>query len=374
MRPASVLPALRRLVEPLALAGLITWAAIFAGVLRYSSDALDPALAVLLASFGACLLVSILVEESTPPASWQRVLVLTQVLIALLTCVVTREVLAAVLLVIAAAQLPALMSRPAWITVLVLANIALYLILSRLWGNSTPLLLTVIHMGFQIFAAATALYAHQAETARAELAQVNAHLLATHSLLEESARDRERLRLARELHDVAGHTLTALKLQLALLARDPAGAPPAVTTAATLADSLLGDIRGVVGQLRQADGLDLRQAIAQLAVPIPRPAVHLDLAEDARVDDIGQAQALLRVAQEALTNAVRHSGAGQVWLRLARDGRSLVLTVCDDGRGARTLRIGHGLAGMRERLAAVGGTLAIDAERGFRVTARVPLT
>jgi signal transduction histidine kinase len=372
MHIASALPALRRLFEPLALAGLITWAAIFAGVVRYAPAALGPALSLLLASFGACLLICILAEESTPPASWERVLVLTQILIALLTCAVTREVLAAVLLVIAAAQLPRLMPRAGWIGVLIVTNLLLYLILSRLWNNAAPLLLSLIHLGFQIFAATTALYAQQAEAARAELAQVNAHLLATHSLLEESARDGERLRLARELHDVAGHTLTALKLQLALLAREP-GASPAVATAAGLADGLLGDIRGVVGQLRQADGLDLRQAIAQLAAPIPRPVVHLDLADDARVDDIAQAQALLRVAQEALTNAARHSGAANLWLRLTREGRALVLEVRDDGRGARTFAAGHGLAGMRERLAAIGGTLAITGERGFTITARVPL-
>jgi signal transduction histidine kinase len=373
MSLAAFRPVLRRLVEPLSLAGLLTWLAILLGIVRLAPPALMPLIAGLLGGFGLCLIAGMLIDDERAPLRWRRVLVVAQVLLGLATCTIAREGLAPVLLVIAVAQLPSLLTRRGLVAVMIAINLALYLIIDRIWHSSTPVLLTMIHAGFQVFAAAMTIYAERAESARAELAQVNAHLLATHSLLEESARDRERLRLARELHDVAGHTLTALKLQLALLAREP-GAAPAVATAAGLADSLLGDIRGVVGQLRQADGLDLRQAITQLAAPIPRPVVHLDLAEDARVDDIAQAQTLLRVAQEALTNAARHSGAANLWLRLTREGRALVLEVRDDGRGARSLTIGHGLAGMRERLAAIGGTLIIASERGFTISARVPLS
>jgi signal transduction histidine kinase len=297
-----------------------------------------------------------------------------QTAIGLIACVFAREGVAPEMLVIAMAQMATQLPRLSFLVNILAVNLTLFAIFSAVWHTSTPLVLTLIYAGFEGFASTTALYAQRAERTRDELAQVNAHLLATHSLLEESARDRERLRLARELHDVAGHKLTALKLQLALLARDPAGAPPAVSTAATLADELLGDIRGVVSQMRQNDGLDLRRAIEELAAPIPRPKVHLDLSADARVDDLAQAQALLRVAQEGLTNAARHSSAENIWLRLMRDRDRdrFVLEIRDDGRGAKSLRIGNGLRGMCERIEGLGGGIEFCVLKGFLLTAWVP--
>src|SRR5690606_15622238 len=144
-----------------------------------------------------------------------------------------------------------------------------FAILCSVWSLKSALVVSGMYFGFQMFAALTRHYAKAATEARDETMQVNAHLLATYSLLEESARDGERLRLARELHDVAGHKLTAVKLQLARRARDRAGAPPALRTAAALAVELLGDVRGVVSQMRQDDGLDLRHALQDLAAPIP---------------------------------------------------------------------------------------------------------
>lgn len=369
MRPVSLSA---RLLDPLCLAGVVTWAAAGAGMLRATSGSPRLLLVVLLFAFIAAFLYCVLDDGRRPQA--HRLAVIAQAVIALAACIPAHEGFAPVLLVIAMAQLATLMPRNAFVVVMLLANLALYLIFHAVWNAESALMLTLIYAGFQMFAATTALLAQRAERTRDELAQVNAHLLATHSLLEESARDGERLRLARELHDVAGHKLTALKLQLALLARKPGEASAAVITAAALADELLGDIRGVVGQMRTSDGLDLRRAIEELAVPIPSPKVHLHLAEDARVDALAQAQALLRAAQEGLTNAARHSAAEHVWLRLLREDDRVVLEIRDDGRGARRLEPGHGLRGMRERIEALGGTLDIDAVGGFRLRVSVPLT
>ena len=369
MSPAAPIA---KLMDPLCLAGLVTWAAAGAGMLRATVDSQRLPVGVLLIAFVACFLFCVLREGRQPRLHWLAVM--AQAGIGLLICLFAREGFAPVLLVIAMAQLATLMSRNGFAAVMIVANLASYLVFREIWKAESALTLTLIYAGFQVFAATTALYAQRAERTRDELAQVNAHLLATHSLLEESARDSERLRLARELHDVAGHKLTALKLQLALLVRGPGSVPAALITAASLADELLGDIRGVVGQMRHNDGLDLRRAIEELAAPIPRPKVHLDIAEDARVDVLAQAQALLRVAQEGLTNAARHSAADNVWLRLSRHQDRLQLEIRDDGRGARPFEAGHGIRGMRERMESLGGTLDIDALEGFRLSASVPLT
>jgi signal transduction histidine kinase len=222
-----------------------------------------------------------------------------------------------------------------------------------------------------LFAALTAWYARRAEETASVLRETNAHLLATRSLLEESARDHERLRLARELHDVAGHKLTALKLNLTALERSDSGAHPQIKVASQLATELLDDIRGVVAQIRQHDGLDLRQALMQLIAHLPSPRIHLDVGADARVDNVAQAETLLRVVQEALTNIVRHAHADNAWIELRRDGDVVRLSIRDDGRGIVPLREGFGLEGMRERLALVGGSLEVSQAGGGGVALNI---
>lgn len=144
---------------------------------------------------------------------------------------------------------------------------------------------------------------------------------------------------------------------------------------ARLADELLGDIRAVVGELRRHDGIDLGDALETLSRYVDMPRVHVVVAPDAKVGDLPSAEALLRCAQEALTNAVRHSGASDVWLRLERDGGRVRLNVSDNGRGELPLRFGNGLTGMRERLVALGGGLEVSGNPGggLHLEARLPL-
>ena len=152
------------------------------------------------------------------------------------------------------------------------------------------------------------------------LRAANADLIATRGLLAESARDAERVRIARELHDIAGHKLTALKLNLAALVRDArfSEAEPA-RLCAQLADELLADLRQLVERMRGDEGLDLRAALHALAAPFPRPRAHIEIVGDARVDNLAQAEAVLRAAQEALTNSARRSQAANLWLVLRRE-------------------------------------------------------
>ena len=148
---------------------------------------------------------------------------------------------------------------------------------------------------------------------------------------------------------------------------------PELVTSAGLADELLGDIRGVVRQMRLHDGVELAEAIRQVAAPFPKPRIVLEIEPELRVADVTQAEALLRAAQEALTNAARHSGAAHVTLKLARSPGGVSLEVVDDGDGARTLEVGHGLRGMRERIESVGGQLEYgNTANGFAVRAFLP--
>ena len=236
-------------------------------------------------------------------------------------------------------------------------NLALAAVMWWSWPGKSDLWITwLAYCSFQGFAALVMRYAAQAEAAGEAVRAANADLLATRSLLAESARDGERLRLSRELHDVAGHKLTALKLNLAALARDARFAgDDTVQTCARLADELLADIRGVVQQMREGEGMELGTALASLGDSFPRPRLQLEVDEGARAASLAQAEALLRAVQEGLTNAARHSQAQTLWVVLQREDGGLRLDIRDDGRGRGELQPGIGLRGMRERFEALGG-------------------
>jgi signal transduction histidine kinase len=103
---------------------------------------------------------------------------------------------------------------------------------------------------------------------------------------------------------------------------------------------------------------------------IPRPIVHLELPEPLCVEDPGRAHALFRCAQEAITNAVRHAEAENLWIEVSEAGGTIALRARDDGRGAADVRVGNGLSGIRERLEALGGRFEVDARPGEGWTLR----
>ena len=356
----------RHYFTPLNIAGYVAWAAIGFELLYTTWSPPDwrpgPAspwvLGALHVAFLALFATVITREDLSQPL--RRTLLLAQVALLFVLMAIARASALPILGILCAIQVVHLWPPRAALALMAAFNVGLFLMYKLVWDLQSPVVSTIMHASFQGFAALTAWFAISAERARDALATMNADLLATRSLLAETARDSERLRLSRELHDVAGHKLTALKLNLAALARDPRlHGVDQVALCARLADELLADIRGVVAQMRQHDGLDLGAALAVLAGPFPRPRLHLDIADDARVGSIAQAEAVLRAVQEGLTNAVRHSQAQNLWVVLRRDDDALRLDIRDDGRGAGELHAGNGLNGMRERLESVGGGLDV---------------
>lgn len=357
---------LKVLLSPLNFAGYIAWGGI-GWELLFSRWTPPGGLAfeapnALLAALHLVFLGLFMAVTSGP---WSRVgprtMIGAQVLIAFVLMFLARNSTLPILLILCAIQVVHVWKPRSALLILLVVNTGLFLIYRDVWQLSSPLVATLMNLSFQAFAALTAWFALRAEQARDELAATNADLLATRSLLAETARDSERLRLSRELHDVAGHKLTALKLNLAALARDPRfSADEQVRLCARLADELLADIRGVVMQMRRDEGLDLAAAMEALATPFERPRMHLQIEPQARVASVAQAEAVLRAVQEGLTNAVRHSQANNLWVVLRRDATALRLDIRDDGRGGGELRAGNGLRGMRERLEGVGGGLDVS--------------
>ena len=215
----------------------------------------------------------------------------------------------------------------------------------------------------------------QAQSAQA-LAQANRELRSAQAIIANTVRDAERLRISRELHDAWGHELTALGLQLEIASHvtEPGKAKDHVMQAKGLASALLAKVRDVVATLREAELCDLNEALEALAKSVPVPAIHVDISPDVRVGP-DQAHALMRCAQEAVTNAVRHAKASNLWLRVTADGEGVRLVACNDGSAQpMASSTGSGLLGMRERLESLGGKLAVrtGSDYCFTVDAWLP--
>ncbi len=199
-----------------------------------------------------------------------------------------------------------------------------------------------------------------------------------------AVQERERLVLARELHDELAQHCTAIRVEASYLRRadDAAQVRAAAARASDSAQHLLDSLRGILRRLRptELDELGLEAALqALLAAHGARAGHDCRLEVDGALDGLGAGvdMAVYRVAQEALANVQRHAGARQVWLRLQRDADMLALQVDDDGCGFDPSRRTHGLGllGASERAAALGGRLVASSvpDGGTMVRMTLPL-
>ena len=288
--------------------------------------------------------------------------------------------LGSILLMVAAGVIPWLLSRRVGIVWLVLSQLAVLPVYHLIMGLPLfeALLQSLLYAGFSMFIFVTSLVARQQAQAREEQRRLNAELRATRLLLAESARINERTRISRELHDLLGHHLTALSLNLEVAGHITEGqAQEHVRQAHTLAKLLLTDVREAVSQLRESGAIDLAAALRPLAERVPSLEIHMDMDDPLSVEDPERAHVLLRCTQEVITNAVRHAGARNLWIRVEREHGRIVIDARDDGVGGEVEDIlpGNGLRGMRERLAQYGGELDVSARRGegFHLRASLPV-
>jgi signal transduction histidine kinase len=270
------------------------------------------------------------------------------------------------------------------------AAVAAVVLADMLHAGSPDLLHTLAHV---LLVAIPLLVAEVHRTRHAYIALLRERLeLAERTREQEASRraEQERMRIARDLHDVVAHTLTTINVQAAtaaeLLGRDPGHAKAALETIEDASRDAIGELRAILGVLRDGEDRD--------APLTPAPGVD-DVAGlvrrareegvDARIDVVGAqpehvpdavSLAAFRIVQESLTNARRHAAGAPVRVRLAFAPDGLAVAV-ENGAGTTANRNGTtpgvGIVGMTERAAAVGGTLrAGRLPGGFRVDAELP--
>ena len=242
-----------------------------------------------------------------------------------------------------------------------------------------------------VLVAAVLLLAETLRTRRAWMAEVQERLRRTEAEREREAERRveqERLRIAHELHDVLAHTIAVIGVQAGVaseaLTDSPEDAGAALGTIREKSREALAELKATVGVLREPREGAPRSPAPRLAQLQELVGMAADAGVHVEVSVTGSARSLpaivdlaaYRIIQESLTNVLRHAGASYAKVSIDYESDAVVVQVDDDGRGASNGAEGYGVAGMRERAAAIGGRLEVGPapypHRGFRVRAWLP--
>lgn len=255
------------------------------------------------------------------------------------------------------------------------------LAVSYVVADHTDWITASVSIIFKMFTYALVVALKREADARAQFAALHAQMVATRELHAERSRITERLRIARDLHDVLGHRLTALSLNLEIATHKPTleAGRSEVQFAQELTRNLLCELREVVAATRSEGSMDLRAALERVGRGFFPISVHLRMPDDLQSCDGPRGEVLVRCAQELITNAVKHARARQVWIELEfHADRTLHLRSYDDGEiwsESATVSNGTGLASMRERFESFGGDICAqrDPQQRFTVKAVLPM-
>jgi len=279
-------------------------------------------------------------------------------------------------------------------------------VLSQIYHNGLENLLQALISGvlyglFLVFALSVVQRGIRERMHRENTELLNRELLATRELLSQSTAQAERVRIARNLHDILGHHMTALILNLEVAnhsVRQSLGsedeklnperesqefklqiertskAQDKVEQALALAKLLLGDIRTAVSELREDDKIELQHSIERLTEDIPNIIFDIDCRSAPPIRSVQLAEVFLRCAQESITNVIRHSNASKCQISLTESEDRCVLTVSDNGRFESEILPGNGIKGMQERVSAIGGAIRwAQSSEGCSVHIEIPL-
>lgn len=366
-------------------AGLLTWA--FAGIPAATSIATETScstasgiasIAAWVGAFGVFGLTFFRATRGEISDSGQAArMIAVQTIAALAMNIVLCTGFEAALLVVVSVQLGLTLPLGRGLTWIVAQSLGLFALATHHMGADRSVGWAIAVIGFEAFAFTVAAMAGREATARKVLEKTNAELHATRESLARASRDAERLRIAREMHDLLGHDMIALHLELEAARHLTDGrGREAVERAQQVGKTILADLRDAVSSLRaDAAPVDVASSVRALVEKVQEPRVHLDAPSSLDVSDGERANTLIRCVQEIMTNAIKHAEAKNLWITLERRNGCIELAARDDGRGATALTPGNGLEGMRERMTTLGGELAFETTdgKGFCVKAVLPI-
>ena len=210
--------------------------------------------------------------------------------------------------------------------------------------------------------------------------QANRELNSYLALSEKIAEDRERKRIAREIHDTLGHALTGISAGIdavkVLVDIDTNRAKEQLNNVSVVVRDGIRDVRGSLNKMRPGalENNTLKEALIKIIreyEAISNLEIHLHYEWDNIDLDIAKEDIVFRVIQESITNSVRHGHAKTIWIELLEE-ESYVMTIQDDGVGFDELHYGYGLKQMQERLMIIGGSVRFENRDGFYTHIEIP--
>ena len=211
--------------------------------------------------------------------------------------------------------------------------------------------------------------------------QANRELNSYLALSEKIAEDRERKRIAREIHDTLGHALTGISAGIdavkVLVDIDTNRAKEQLNNVSVVVRDGIRDVRGSLNKMRPGalENNTLKEALIKIIreyEAISNLEIHLLYKWDNIDLDIAKEDIVFRVIQESITNSVRHGHAKTIWIELLEEEEAYVMTIQDDGVGFDELHYGYGLKQMQERLMIIGGSVHFENRDGFYTHIEIP--
>ncbi|PCI72352.1 MAG: hypothetical protein COB38_04315 [Gammaproteobacteria bacterium] len=234
-----------------------------------------------------------------------------------------------------------------------------------LWQDSNIIYSGLLYFTFHLFAVSMTINAVSAEKSKEKAEKLNKELESIQFLLGEASRQNERTRIARDLHDLLGHHLTALLINLQVAEHTTEGdAKENIVKCHSLAKLLMSDVREAVESIRDNQSLNFENMLDKMIESVPSLKFTVDIKYEFELDDIEMAKQLLSCIQETITNCLKHANATQINIVIAKNKELLTLEIEDNGLCEKRLNVGHGLTGITERIQLLNGTVDFNTNTG----------
>ncbi|MGB0496238.1 MAG: sensor histidine kinase, partial [Kangiellaceae bacterium] len=281
----------------------------------------------------------------------------------------------AILTIIWASILPSFVQLKNSIIITSLVVVLWYALHWYLWRDNNIYFSALLFFTFHLFAISMTHNAVAAERAKEKAEKLNNELTAAQLLLGEASRQNERTRIARDLHDLLGHHLTALLINLQVAEHTSEGqAKENISQCRALAKLLMSDVREAVTSLRENQSLNFKFMLDKMMSAVPKLEFKVDLQYEFELDDIEIVEQLLSCIQEAITNCLKHSQATLFKLSINKNNNQLVVNFTDNGHCEKLPIKGHGLTGMEERINLLNGSVEFSLDSGhFNILIHIPV-
>lgn len=365
------------------LSALITWAIVSFSSLYFLSKREGSTIGEIALTGGLYLLFIMLWSAGTRDQAYTRdrltriALITAQFIVIIGLYFLSPYTYTAILAVMLCSTLPFVVSFRTSLLLSPLFSLPLWLVYGFYWGHQNTLLTAVLFWTFNLFALVM-INSMLKERATSEALSIsNRELLATQSLLQQAAQQSERIRIARNIHDLLGHHLTALTIKLQVAERLSSDeAKSQISECHTLAKLLLSDVREAVTEIRDKSSIDISSAIKSIVSATPRLAIEVKIDEQLSIQNVSVAEAILRTIQESITNTLKHGNADNMTIELTNKDNIFNLLVSDNNTNCTAaFNIGNGLTGIQERVKEIGGIVTFSGSAsGFETQLQLDLT